>query len=313
MEKVAIIGSGLIGRAWAMVFARAGHSVRLYDAAPGAAEKALGLIREGLQELNEFGLIAESADVVTKRVTAAATLADAVKDADYVQENTSENLGVKREVYRQMDELSPAHCILASSTSTIQTSRFSEGLKGRHRCIVAHPVNPPHIVPIVEISPAPWTSPEVVAKTRALHEKVGQVAITVKKEVEGFILNRLQAALLLESWRLVNEDYVSVEDLDKCIKDGLGLRWSFMGPFETIDLNAPGGVTDYAKRYGPVLHGMMGNTKNDPWSDALIARVDGERRKIMAQDKHAEREAWRDRRLMALIAHKRDAAKKIGN
>jgi L-gulonate 3-dehydrogenase len=313
MEKIAIIGSGLIGRAWAMVFARAGHSVKLYDAAPGAAEKALGLIREGLQELNEFGLIAESADVVAKRVTAAVTLADAVKDADYVQENTSEKLDVKREVYRQMDEVAPAHCILASSTSTIQTSRFSEGLKGRHRCIVAHPVNPPHIVPIVEISPAPWTSPEVVAKTRALHEKVGQVAITVKKEVEGFILNRLQAALLLESWRLVDEDYVSVEDLDKCIKDGLGLRWSFMGPFETIDLNAPGGVPDYAKRYGPVLHGMMSNTRNDPWGEPLIAKVDGERRKIMAQDKHAEREAWRDRRLMALIAHKRDAAKKIGN
>jgi 3-hydroxyacyl-CoA dehydrogenase len=313
MEKIAIVGSGLIGRAWAMVFARAGHPVKLYDAAPGAAEKALTLIREGLQELQEFGLIAEPAEVVAGRVTAVATLADAVRDADYVQENTSEKLDVKREVYRQLDQAAPAHSILASSTSTIPTSRFSEGLKGRHRCIVAHPVNPPHIVPIVEISPAPWTNPDVVAKTRALHEKVGQVAITVKKEVEGFILNRLQAALLLESWRLVKEDYVSVEDLDKCIKDGLGLRWSFMGPFETIDLNAPGGVPDYARRYGPVLHGMMSTVKNEPWDDALIARVDGERRRIMPQEKHAEREAWRDRQLMALIAHKRDAAKKIGN
>jgi 3-hydroxyacyl-CoA dehydrogenase len=296
-----------------MVFARAGHPVRLYDAAPGAADQALALIREGLAELREFGLIRESPDVAAGRVGTAATLADAVKDADYVQENTSEKLEVKREVYRQMDEAAPAHCILASSTSTIQASRFSEGLKGRHRCIVAHPVNPPHIVPIVEISPAPWTSADLVAKTRALHEAVGQVAITVKKEIEGFILNRLQAALLLESWRLVKEDYVSVGDLDKCIKDGLGLRWSFMGPFETIDLNAPGGVPDYARRYGPVLHGMMANVKNDPWSDALVAKVDGERRKLMSVDRHAEREAWRDRRLMALIAHKRDAAKKIGN
>jgi len=310
MEKVAIIGSGLIGRAWAMVFARAGHPVKLYDAAPGAADKALALIKEGLEELRECGLITESADAVAKRVSAVATLEEAVKDADYVQENTSEKLDVKRDVYRQMDEAAPAHCILASSTSTIQTSRFSEGLKGKHRCIVAHPVNPPHIVPIVEISPAPWTSVEVVAKTRALHDKVGQVAITVKKEVEGFILNRLQAALLLESWRLVKEDYVSVEDLDKCIRDGLGLRWSFMGPFETIDLNAPGGVPDYAKRYGPVLHGMMSNVRNEPWDATLVAKVDGERRKIMPQDKHAEREAWRDRRLMALIAHKREMARK---
>jgi 3-hydroxyacyl-CoA dehydrogenase len=305
MEKVAIIGSGLIGRAWAMVFARAGHPVKLYDAAPGAAGKALALIKEGLEELREFGLITESPEVVAKRVSTATTLADAVRDADYVQENTSEKLDVKRDVYRQMDAAAPAHCILASSTSTIPTSRFSEGLKGRHRCIVAHPVNPPHIVPIVEISPAPWTSADVVETTRALLEKAGQVAITVKREVEGFILNRLQAALLLESWRLVKEDYVSVEDVDKCIKDGLGLRWSFMGPFETIDLNAPGGVPDYAKRYGPVLHGMMSTVKNDPWDDALVARIDAERRRIMPQDEHAEREAWRDRRLMALIAHKR--------
>src|SRR5690606_28379022 len=163
-------------------FARAGHQVKLFDAAPGAADKALALIRDGVQELKEFGLVDESPETIAARVSVAPTLADAVRDADYVQENTSENLEVKREVYRQMDAAAPAHCILASSTSTIQTSRFSEGLPGKHRCIVAHPVNPPHIVPIVEISPAPWTSPEVVARTRALHDKVGQVAITVKKE-----------------------------------------------------------------------------------------------------------------------------------
>jgi L-gulonate 3-dehydrogenase len=313
MEKVAIIGCGLIGRAWAMVFARAGHPVKLYDAAPGAADKALALINEGLQELHEFGLTQEPATTVTDRIIAAASLADAVRDADYVQENTAENLQIKREVYHELDASAPAHCILASSTSTIQTSRFSEGLKGRQRCIVAHPVNPPHIVPIVEISPAPWTAAEVVRKTRALQEKVGQVAITVNKEIEGFILNRLQAALLLESWRLVKQGYVSVEDLDKCIKDGLGLRWSFMGPFETIDLNAPGGVPDYAKRYGSVLYDMMAAVNYEPWDDALVRQIDGERRKRLAPDQHAEREAWRDRRLMALIAHKREAAKKFGN
>jgi L-gulonate 3-dehydrogenase len=278
MEKIAIIGTGLIGRAWTMVFARAGHSVKLYDSTAGATEKAIGLIREGLQELQQFGLIKESPEMVMKRVRNAGTLADAVRDADYVQENTAERLDVKRDVYRQLDEAAPAHCILASSTSTIQTSRFSEGLKGRHRCIVAHPVNPPHVVPVVEISPAPWTSPEVVAKTHALLEKVGQVAIAVRKEVEGFILNRLQAALLLESWRLVKEDYVSVEDLDKCIKDGLGLRWALMGPFETIDLNAPGGVTDYAERYGPTLWGMMKDVKHESWTDKLVAKIEEERR-----------------------------------
>lgn len=305
MEKIAVIGSGLIGRAWAMVFARAGHPVKLYDNVPGAVDKALHLIEDGLRELREAGLIREDPPVVLKRVSGASDLAQAVGDADYVQENTAERLDVKREVYRQMDEHAPAHCILASSTSTIQTSRFSEGVKGRHRCIVAHPVNPPHVVPVVEISPAPWTAPDVVQRTLKLHEKVGQVPITVKREVEGFVLNRLQAALLNEAWRLVKEDYVSVEDLDKSIRDGLGLRWSFMGPFETIDLNAPGGIPDYAQRYGPVLHGMMKDVKYQPWDAGLIARIDAERRQRMPQEKHAEREAWRDRRLMALIAHKR--------
>jgi 3-hydroxyacyl-CoA dehydrogenase len=166
------------------------------------------------------------------------------------------------------------------------------------------------VVPLVEISPAPWTSPEVVARARALQEKVGQVAITVKKEIEGFILNRLQGAVLFEAWRLVEQDFASVEDVDKCIRDGLGLRWSFNGPFETIELNAPGGVADYAQRYGPLYHGMMKDAKAKPWDEALIAKVEKARREVMPHAAHAEREAWRDRRLMALVKHKRDAAEK---
>jgi 3-hydroxyacyl-CoA dehydrogenase len=309
MEKIAIIGCGLIGRAWACVFARAGHSVLIWDSVPAAMPAALRLLEESLVEMKRLGLIQEEPKTVAARVRAVATLAEAVRDADYVQENTAENLETKRAVYQQLDAAAPANCILASSTSTIQTSRFSDGLKGRSRCIVAHPVNPPHVIPVVEISPAPWTAPEVVERTRALQAKVGQVPITVKREVEGFILNRLQAALLREAWRLVAEDYVSVDDLDKTIKDGLGLRWSFMGPFETIDLNAPGGIPDYAQRYGPPMHSMMADTSYPEWNPQLIAKVNEQWRQTMPQEKHAEREAWRDQRLMALIAHKRGQPK----
>jgi 3-hydroxyacyl-CoA dehydrogenase len=305
MEKIAIIGSGLIGRAWACVFARAGHSVVIWDNVPAAMPAALRLIEESLVEMKRAGLITDEPRVIAARVRAVATLEEAVRDADYVQENTAEDLQIKRAVYRQLDAAAPAHCILASSTSTIQTSRFSENLTGRGRCIVAHPVNPPHVIPVVEISPAPWTERTVVEKTRALQAKIGQVPIIVKREVEGFILNRLQAALLQEAWRLVKEDYVSVEDLDKTIKDGLGLRWSFMGPFETIDLNAPGGIPDYAQRYGPPMQRMMAGTHYAQWDAALIEKVNMQWRERMPQDKHAEREAWRDQRLMALIAHKR--------
>jgi len=305
MKKIAIIGSGLIGRAWAMVFARAGHQVKMYDTAPGAVSRAIGLVEEGLIELKNAGLINDAPADIVKRISATESLADAVGDADYVQENTSEKLDIKREVFRMLDEAAPPHCILASSTSTIRTSRFSEGLEGKHRCIVAHPVNPPHVVPIVEVSPAPWTAPEVVERTRALHEKIGQVPIIVKKEIEGFILNRLQAALLRESWRLVDEGYVTVDDVDKTIRDGLGLRWAFMGPFETIDLNAPGGISEYAAIFGTPYHQMMDGVEYKPWDDELISRIEAQRRERMPHEQHAEREAWRDRRLMALVAHKR--------
>ena len=309
MEKIAIIGCGLIGRAWAIVFARAGHPVKLHDSAPGAVEKAVALIRDGLDELQRSGLITEATDVILRRISTAATLAEAVAGADYVQENTAERVEVKRAVFRELDAAAPATCILASSTSTIRTSFFTSELAGRHRCLVAHPANPPHVVPIVEISPAPWTSPDVVTRTRALQEKVGQVPITVQKEVAGFILNRLQTALLLEAWRLVKEGHASVEDVDKCVRDGLGLRWALMGPFETIDLNAPGGIADYAQRYGPLFFEMMKDVKPESWDAALIAKVEQERRKVMPASDHAARQAWRDRRLMALVAQKRAAEK----
>jgi L-gulonate 3-dehydrogenase len=306
MEKIAIVGSGLIGRSWAIVFARAGHPVSLFDAAPGVTTRALPLIRQAVTELRRFGLVTETEDAVMARIGECATLADAVGDADYVQESTAENLEIKRRVFRELDASAPSHCVLASSTSTIQASRFSEGLAGKQRCIVAHPMNPPHVAPVVEVSPAPWTSEDVVARTLALMQKAGQVAVTVKKEVEGFILNRLQAALLLEAWRLVGNGYASVEDVDKCVKEGLGLRWAFMGPFETIDLNAPGGIADYARRYGPAFHGMLGYSGSEGWNEALIGAVERDRRKILPLEGHGDRQRWRDSHLMALIAHKRE-------
>jgi len=310
MERIAVIGAGLIGRAWAVVFARAGHPVKLWDADASVVPTALGFIGQALEAARSFGLIDEDPKSVVSRISPAPTLAAAAADADYVQENTPENVDVKRQVYAQLDAAAKPDCILASSTSTIPASAFSERLKGRHRCIVAHPVNPPHVVPIVELCPAPWTSPEILARARNLHERAGQVPITVRREVQGFILNRLQAALLMEAWRLVDEDYVSVEDLDKTIKDGLGLRWSFMGPFETIDLNAPGGVRDYAARYGQSLYEQVASIRPKPWGEALVSKIEAERRKLMPQDEHAQREAWRDQRLMALIAHKRYMASK---
>jgi L-gulonate 3-dehydrogenase len=313
MEKVAVIGAGMVGRAWAIVFARAGRTVALYDTDGAALENALVLIAGAANDLHREGLVDEDVQAIVSRITATTDLAAALKDAVYAQENAPENLDLKRELYAQMDAVAPADTIMGSSTSGIRASEFSEHLKGRHRVLVAHPVNPPSVVPLVELAPAPWTDPACVDKVRALMEAVGQQPITVRKEIDGFILNRLQGALLNEALCLVADGYVSTEDLDKTVKHGLGLRWSFMGPMETIDLNAPDGVPDYCGRYGPIYRQVAQENDARPWDDKLFGQAAKDRRALLPMDKHVERQQWRDRRLMALARHKKEAAERLGD
>ena len=306
MAVVAIVGTGLVGRAWAISFARAGHEVRLYDEAAGAAEKAVAFAREMTQPLEQEGLLeGQTAGQVIARMHPAPSLHAALAGAAHVQENTPEDLAVKQKVFAWLDAVAAPETVLASSTSAILPSKFTETLKGRNRCLVMHPINPPYLIPAVEVVPAPWTDPAAVEQTRKLAVASGQAPIVMKRELDGFVMNRMQGALLEEAFRLVADGYASVEDVDVGIREGLALRWSFMGPFETIDLNAPGGVRDYAARYGQVLYEQVAGVQHKPWDDALISKIEAERRKIMLQEDHAEREAWRDRRLMALIAHKR--------
>jgi len=312
MEKIAIIGAGMIGRAWAVVFARAGRTVALYDTDPGIVEAARSAIAAAARDLADFGLIDEAPETVAARVKPAATIAVALDGAGYAQENAPEDLTVKRALYSELDATAAPDAMIGSSTSGIPTSAYAAHLPGRDRCLVAHPVNPPSVVPLVELAPAPWTDPDVVKRTRNLMVAVGQEPIVVRKEISGFILNRLQGALLNEAMRLVADGYVSTEDLDKTVKYGLGLRWSFMGPMETIDLNAPGGVPDYASRYGSIYCEVARETDPRKWDKALYGQAAADRRAALPIEAHVERQAWRDRRLMALAAHKRDAAQRIG-
>jgi L-gulonate 3-dehydrogenase len=304
-EHIAIVGAGLIGRAWAIVFARAGCTVALYDAAPEALAGCEKLLRENISDLAQHGLIAEAPDVVLARITPVASLAAALQGAVLVQENVRETIEAKRAIFAEMDALAAADTILASSTSWLMASEFSADLPGRHRMLVGHPVNPPYLVPLVEIAPAPWTSPAAVERARDLYARAGQSPVLLKKEITGFLLNRIQGAVLNEALNLYADGYASVEDLDKVLKDGLGLRWSFMGPFETIDLNAPDGVVDYAQRYGPTFRDVAREQRPNDWDSAVLARIEAERRTELAAPQLAERTRWRDNRLMALVAHQK--------
>jgi L-gulonate 3-dehydrogenase len=305
MPSVAIVGAGLIGRSWAMVFARAGWDVRITDPHAKTLENVSRLIRECLDELATHGLVADPTGAAG-RIVAMPSLEDAVQGVSLVQENGPENVEIKQAIFAALDRLAPTDAILASSTSAIVASRFTEGLPGRGRCLVAHPVNPPYLVPIVELCGAPWTSQETITRAREIYQSLEQVPIIVNREVEGFVLNRLQGALLAEAFRLVGEGVVSPHDLDKTLKDGLGLRWSFLGPFETIELNAPGGIADYCNRYT----GFYRRLSEDPakpqvWDSENVARILEAWGEAPGPDVLARRTAWRDKRLAALKAHKR--------
>jgi L-gulonate 3-dehydrogenase len=246
-------------------------------------------------------------------MSAAPTLEAALDGAEHVQENTFEDVAVKRDIFARLDRLASPAAVLASSTSAILPSLFTETLAGRRRCLVVHPLNPPYLIPAAEVVPAPWTDPAIVERTAAFLRAAGHAPIVMKRELDGFVMNRLQGALLEEAFRLVADGYASVEDVDIGLREGLALRWSFMGPFETIDLNAPGGVADYVQRYEQIyqrLHPSMQRRVN--WA-ATLPQVEAERRRRLPADKLAERQAWRDRRLAALAAHKRRAAREIGS
>ncbi|HYZ21578.1 MAG TPA: 3-hydroxyacyl-CoA dehydrogenase [Rhodopila sp.] len=304
MTNVAVIGAGLIGRAWTIVFARAGFQVALWDQFPQQVTLAMAFISERLPELRAAGLLADEPETVLRRISTTPSMWDAVRAADYIQENAPERADVKRPLFTELERAARPDAIIASSSSGIPASAFTEHLQTRGRCLIAHPVNPPYLVPLVEICPSPWTEPAVVERAVDLIRQAGQVPATVKKEVDGFALNRLQGALLAEAFRLLADDVISPQDLDALVKHGLGLRWSFMGPLETIDLNAPGGLADYCNRYGPLYAKMQEQMKPLEWDAALVKRLHDARRAELPANLQAIRQEWRDRRLMALIAHK---------
>jgi L-gulonate 3-dehydrogenase len=312
--KVAVIGSGFIGRAWAIVFARAGHDVALWDKNPAAAKAAIDYVSEVVGDLERNDLIdGQSPATIMSRLRAERKLSTAVNGAEYIQENTPESLEIKREILGELDALAGVGTIIASSTSALLPSQLSEKLIGRERFIVAHPINPPYLIPAVEIVPAQWTSKNTVNATMAFLTECGQAPIVMEQELDGFIMNRLQGALLEEAFRLVADGYASVEDVDVGIREGLALRWSFMGPFETIDLNAPGGVADYVERYQSIYANIFKQASHRvDWAGDVLKTVERDRRSRLKIGELKNRQHWRDRRLMALVAHKRRSNEEFG-
>lgn len=304
--EVALVGAGSIGIGWAIVFARAGHAVRLHDVSAAALERAPAAARAKLDALAEAGLLDEEPATVAARITTSPDLAEAVAGAGLVLEQVLEKPDLKRAVFADLDRLAPPEAVLASSSSSIPASVFAEGLAGRARCLVAHPGNPPFLIPVVEIVPAPFTAPEAAARVCALMEQAGQMPVLLGREVRGFVYNRLQGAMLREAYCLLRDGVISVADLDRIVTHGLGMRYSVIGPFETSDLNYRGGLAEHAERMA-ANYAAMGAERgqNDPWTPDLVAKAVAERRALLPLDRWEERVAWRDRELMALLRFRR--------
>jgi L-gulonate 3-dehydrogenase len=304
-DKIAIVGTGIVGQSWAISFARGGFSVSLFDRAPQAAATALKDIAGALDDLSGHDLLCgqPAADILA-RIGIARTLAEALDGAVYVQENAPEQPDLKRALFAEMDALAAPGTVLASSTSALLPSSFATDLAGAHRCLVAHPLNPPHLIPAVEVVPAPFTDPAAVDRCCDILARAGQTPFRVTREIAGFVMNRLQGALLDEAMALVDQGLATVDDIDIAMRDGLARRWAFMGPFETIDLNAPGGVATFIDRYGPTYADIGKSRPNRPlWRGPLADRVIAARRAILPEAALTDRHGWRNAQLARLARH----------
>jgi L-gulonate 3-dehydrogenase len=300
MKNIGVIGGGLIGASWAAIFSKSGFNVFVYDPYPDVFDTYESRVTSFLEELKT---IDETINVEESlnRINANVTIEDLCSNVEYIQESAPEILSVKQELFAKLDNLAPEEVVIGSSSSAMPISSITQNLKGQHRCIITHPANPPHLIPCVEICPGENTSNKTIEKTKEIFTASGASIVNVKKEIDGFILNRLQGALLNEAMRLYSDGYASSDEIDATIRDGLGLRWAFMGPFETIDLNAPGGIKDYISRYGPIFVEMAKNqTKIPDWSEEAGKKLELERRKILSHDKLEDRAKKRNQLLKSL-------------
>jgi 3-hydroxyacyl-CoA dehydrogenase len=279
MTKIALIGCGLVSGSWSLVFACAGVDVTLHDSSQAAIDTALDFTSDAASALAELDLLnGQSPADIIRQLKPVSDLAAAVHDADYIQESVPERLTIKQDLYKRLAALAKADAVIASSASGLPASFFRAEIEGRERCVVAHPINPPHLILLVEIVPAPWTSPVVVERNDVLMRHAGQVPIRLSREVEGFVVTRLQSAILNEAFRMVEDGISSVSDMDSAVTNGLGLRWFFMGPFETIDLNTQG-VRPTIALSSPMYYNLA-KEQADPrrWSEALVRTVEKQRR-----------------------------------
>jgi 3-hydroxybutyryl-CoA dehydrogenase len=260
--RIAVIGAGLMGHGIAQVFALAGHDVAIYDPVPASLDSVKARILTNLKDLGDDPSAVE-------RVRPTGQLAAAVSDADYVVEAVLEDLALKQKLFVEIETHVRPDTILASNTSVIPITRIMEGLRDRARAVGTHWWNPPYLVPLVEVIGTQWTSPQAVDWTIALHKAAGKTPVHVKKDVPGFVGNRLQHALWREAIALVEHGICDAETVDAVIKASFGRRLAVLGPLENADLVG----TDLTLAiHQTVLPDIERRPAPSPYLEALVAK-----------------------------------------
>lgn len=298
-QQLVILGAGFIGTSFAAAFSDAGWRVVIADPDPPRLEVVDETIAGQKDAMYLAGLVRNKGGTVE----AVASTVSFLKDADLVLECGPEDLSIKRGIFADLLETTGPETILATASSAIRMSQIVTDAELQARCLVAHPVNPPAVLRLIELCPAPGTSQDTMARAGELFGSAGFEPAVLGREIEGFILNRLQGAVLREAYRLVHEGITLPNDIDKVMRLGLGPRWALSGPFETAELNTPGGIPAHAVRMGPAYK-RMGEARGETvdWTPDLVDRVAKAREQARGATTVPERAAWRSRAVAQLVA-----------
>jgi carnitine 3-dehydrogenase len=301
LDRVGVIGAGTIGASWTALFLARGMAVRVHDPAPEAEAMVRGYVATAWRALTDLGMVADGAD--PERVSFHADPAAAARDVPFIQESVPERLPIKHDLYRAIEPAMAPEAILATSSSGLLVPDMQEGLNRPERFLLAHPFNPPHLIPLVELLGSDKTDPAVVDWSERFYEdRCGKATIRCKKAVPGHVANRLQAALWREAIHLVVDGVASVEDVDKAIVNGPGLRWAVMGPHMLFNLASNGqGMETFIDRFGPSFHTWW-ETMGSPTLTPEIARTiaEGCREEEAGRD-FRDLAAARDARLVGIL------------
>ncbi len=304
IKNVACVGSGLIGQGWATLFAAGGYTVAMQDLTDDKLERAVRQINLNLGFLEDNGrLLQGAAGAAYNRIRTTTNLNEALKDADYVQESVPDNYQAKKMIFREMDARAPFQAILASSSSGLLMSEIQKVATRPERCLLVHPFLPVHLLPLVEVVGGDQTDPETVQATCELMEKIGKMPVQLKKEVPGYIVNRLQAAVLREAIDLVASGVAGAEEVDRAFCAGMGMRDPFIGPLLRAYL-AGDGIESFIEKYSAsysVRWESMAAWKEiaPPQRDALVKSVHD--MAVVRENSLEKIQNWRDKMLIEIL------------